>query len=160
MLGIFDNLAAPEAARVAGDLSGTVENAQADVIGDQGQSAAGVLWGDGIAIGVEANESLGVDMDRHDLVGGRQRVGQGEQARALLGKDIGDSAWGQHGMWARMGNVGDELLELLVTVVHAEDGAASEEAVAQVANGALDTALVLRLTDATQARLCAHFSAQ
>jgi len=49
---------------------------------------------------------------------------------------------------------------LLVTVVHAEDGAASEEAVAQVANGALDTALVLRLTDATQARLCAHFSAQ
>jgi len=45
VLGIFDNLAAPEAARVAGDLSGTVENAQADVIGDQGQSAAGVLWG-------------------------------------------------------------------------------------------------------------------
>jgi len=100
--------------------------------------------GDGIAIGVEANESLGVDMDRHDLVGGRQRVGQGEQARALLGKDIGDSAWGQHGMWARMGNVGDELLSCWILPVHAEDGAASEEAVAQVANGALDTALVLR----------------
>jgi hypothetical protein len=61
-------------------------------------------------------------------------------------------------MWARMSNVGNELLQLLVTVGHAEDSAASEEAVAQ--DGALDTALVLRLTDATQARLRAHFSAQ
>jgi len=116
VLGIFDNLAAPEAARVAGDLSGTVENAQADVIGDQGQSAAGVLWGDGIAIGVEANESLGVDMDRHDLVGWAA-TGWARGAGACAPRQRHRrQCVGQHGMWARMGNVGDELLELLVTV--------------------------------------------
>ncbi len=46
----------------------------------------------GAAIGVEAREGLRVDRGRLDAVGGRQRIGQRQEASALGGEEFSDGA--------------------------------------------------------------------
>ena len=54
----------------------------------------------------------------------------------------------------------DEPQERAIALVDADDGAAGEEAIAQVADGALDLALVLGRAHRAQPRLDAHLRAQ
>ena len=114
----------------------------------------------GVPVGVEADEGLGVGADRLDPVGVGQRLGQREEAVVLFGEHVGDGSGREHGVRAWLCDFGEEAHELGVALGNAGDGAAGEEAVAQVADGALNLALVFRARDRAKAWLDAHVPAQ
>ena len=134
-----------------GDQGGAVEDAHEAIVGDEGDDALalGHRSRHRVPVGVELHEGLAVEVDQLDPIGRGQRCGERQEARALLGEDVADGALGQDRVGPRVRNRVDEAPELGIALVDADDRAAGEEAVAQVADRALDLALVLRSAHGT-----------
>ena len=156
VLGLLDHLAFAVVALVVSDAGGSVEHADGDVVRHERQGAVGVVRRHGVPVGVEADERLGVGAGRLDPVRVGQRLGQREEAVALLGEHVGDRPGSEHGVRAGLRDLGEEAQELGVALGNAGDGPPGEEPVAQVADGPLDPALVLRPSHRAEARLDAH----
>src|SRR5712691_2700910 len=150
---LLDPLALAPAAPVAGDLLGLVDEAELDVVGDEGEHLAGVLPGHRVVIAVEVDEAGLVDAHRKHQVRGGRRLWQGEEPLALLDEAVGDRASGEARVRARVGDGLDEVGQLAVALLDGGNGPASEEAIAQEADGALDLAFVLRPAHGAEPRL-------
>lgn len=120
-----------------------VEEPHLAVVGDEREGAFGVYRGDRVAVGVEADEGLAVNAGGRDEVGVGQRIGQRKQACALVAEHLADGARREHGMRARVCDVGNEAAEVDVAGGDGRNHAPREEAIAQVPDRALDASLVL-----------------
>jgi hypothetical protein len=123
-------------------LLGLIDEAELDVVGDEGEHLAGVLPRHRVVIAVEVDEAGLVDAQGQDQVRGGGRLWQGEEPRALLDEAVGDGAGGEARVRARVGDGLDEAAQLAVALLDGGDGPASEEAIAQVADGPLDLAFL------------------
>src|SRR5580658_1909818 len=150
---VLPEAASSEGAGVAGDLGLSIEQAYDLVIGDQGQGAVPKGARDRVAIGVEADEGLRIDGYRHDQVGWGQRVWEREQAGLLLLQHVPHRAGGEGGMQARVCDLGDEGPKGRIALLYTDDRAGRQKPVPQVADGALDLALVLGAPHGAQTRL-------
>ena len=79
-------------------------------------------------------------------MGVRERIGQREQPSLLLGEHVDDPPLGPALVRTHVGNLVEEGEELGVAAIDVTDGAPGEEAVAEVANGSLHLAFLLRLS--------------
>ena len=140
--GVLDGAAPVEAAVVAGDLDAVGDDAHGGVAGADHHALADVGGGHRVAVGVEAHAGLLADDGRDDRVGVEAAWWQRSQpwgfhqqplARALAGGGV-DAVVGD--LVAPLGGLGAD-------VVERAEGAAVEERVADVLDGALDAALGL-----------------
>ena len=83
-------------------------DADGAVIGDERADVSGVIGRHRVAIGVDADERLGVDLDGLDAVGLGQRIGQRQEARALVGEHLADRALRDRRVRAGMRDLVDE----------------------------------------------------
>ena len=150
MLGHLDALVPSPAAGVPRDLHRAVEQPHRRVVGDERERLAGVDRGRRVAVGVEVDEGGLVDGGGLHEVRLGERIGQGEQPRPLLGEHVDDPPLGPSRMRSGVGDLVEEDEELGVAVLQIADGARGEEALAQVADRALDLSLLLRLSHAAE----------
>ncbi len=160
VLGRLEDLGAPPAARVPRDLRGAVDEAHRGVAGDERQRLVGMLRRDGVAVGVEARKGRLVDGDRLHEVRLGERIGQRQQAPLLFEEHLVDAPLGPSRMGTHVGDGGEEDEKLGVALVEIANRARGEEAFAQVADRALDLALLLGLSDAAEPRCHAELPAK
>ena len=160
MLGLLEDLATPPRARVLGEDGCTVENAYGAIIDDERAHVTGMDARDRVAIGVDADEALRVDLHRLDATGLGQRVRQRQQARTLVGEHLAHGTLPDRRVRSNVGDLDDELGERAIAVVDGVDDAAGEKPIAEVADRALDLAFVLRLAHGAELGLDAHRGTQ
>ena len=73
------------------DLGSAIEESDRVIVGDESEITPSMQRGNGVAIGVDADERRLVHGHGRDGVGLGERVGQSEQTRPLLVEHVGDA---------------------------------------------------------------------
>ena len=126
----FEDLATAPRPRVLGDEGRAIDQPDDAVVGEQSEHPRRVVTRDRVAIRIEANERLRVDLDRLDACGLGERLGEWQEPCALVGEHIADGALRDGRVRSDVRDLGDEPREQAITLVDAGDGATREEAVA------------------------------
>ncbi|MBX3246140.1 MAG: hypothetical protein KF901_03050 [Myxococcales bacterium] len=154
--GVFDEDVLGPRARVPGDDEVAVEQAHLGVARDQGERAIRRFGRDRVAVGVERDERGLVGGDALDEVGREPAARQREQTLALFSEDLGAGAFALRRVPPLHRDVLEEVEERRVSDLDRGDDPRREEAGLEVADAALDAALVGRLADAARAQRYVH----
>src|SRR4051812_20888631 len=160
MFGLLEDLPAAPGPGMLGNRLVAIDEPDRAIIDDERDDTRRVVARYRVAIGVEVDERLRVDLDRLDACGLGEPLGECQEPCALDGEDLADGALRDRRVWPDVRDLGDELREQTIALVDAGDRAAREEAIAQVANRALDLAFVSRFSNGAELGLDAHRGAQ
>ena len=141
------------AARVAGDDLAAVGDANLIAIGQHGQLPTDMGVGDRVVIEIEADIGCLADRDLLAFGHGIGVVRQLQQPGGFPGKDLPNTEARLLGAAPIGGRAATPSVGLDVEVVHAGDLAAGKEIVADIADGALDAALLVAAGDGDRSRI-------
>src|ERR1051325_11245486 len=156
MLGLLEDLPAAPRPRMVGDGLVAIGEPDRAIVDHERDDTRRVVARYRVAIGVEVDERLRVDLDRLDACSLGERLGERQEPRALDGEHLADGALRDRRVWPDVRDLGNELREQTIALVDAGDRAAREEAIPQVANRALDLAFVSRFPNGAELGLDAH----
>ena len=125
------------------DLLGADDEPHGGRVREQRQRLADVGMRNRVAVAIEADVRQFAGDDGPQDVGFEGMRGQREQARLLLGQDLGDRPVAVLGMGPLMGAVVAPLRELRIEIVDIAKGAGRKEGVAEIANLAFDFTLLI-----------------
>jgi hypothetical protein len=143
MRRVLDRGAAVVAAPVAGDLLGAHHDPHGGGAGQQRERAADVGMGNRVAVAIEPHVRQFAGHHRPHEIGLEGMGGQRQEPRLLLREDLRDRLIALLGMQTLMGDVVPPALELRIEVVDIAKGPGGEERIAEVADLALDLALLI-----------------
>jgi hypothetical protein len=153
MLRIIDGLTFAPTTRMCRDDDTGIEHSHLLVAGHERERRPSVLGRDRVSIAVEANRGGLIDRDRGDLLGAGQRIRENEQAVSLLIEHLCDATLLIDGVEPLEGDLDEKVAELDVSVFDGVDETSCEESLLEVTNGSLDTALVMRFSNAAESWL-------
>ena len=141
---VFDLAPSLPASRVNGDLFVAIEDAHGEIGGDEGERLPGMRVRDRVVVSVEAQVGGFPGATDLDEVAAERMGGQRQEPRPLVEEGGGDGALVVvSGDSARMRDARSPVVELAIEVLEGMERPSGEEGVAEVADGALDAALLV-----------------
>ena len=114
----LDDGALSPTTKVRGNLFVGIDNANEDIVGDDGERLPCVLPWDRVLIAVETDGRRLVGAHRQHDVGVRRRLLQGQESRFLLGEALAHAAPGMPGMRSPMNHAVNELRQVSIPLAH------------------------------------------